>query len=44
MTNYGREVRMGGDIQKKGKVEKVTEFVKRMKKVQKEVGAVLKKM
>jgi len=43
MTNYGREVRMRGDIQKKGKVEKVTEFVERMKKVQEEAGAALKK-
>ena len=33
MANYGREVRMGGDIQKKGKVEKAMEFVKRIKRV-----------
>jgi len=33
MANYGREVRMGGDIWKKGKVEKATEFVERMKRV-----------
>jgi len=31
MVNYGRELRMGDDIRKKEKVEKVTEFVKRMK-------------
>ena len=31
MANYGRELRMGGDIRKKGKVEKATEFVERMK-------------
>ena len=43
MANYEREVRMGGDIWRKGKVEKTTEFVERMKKVQKEAGAVLKK-
>ena len=43
MANYGREMRMGGDIQKRGKVEKVTEFVERMKKVYEEAGAVLKK-
>ena len=30
IANYGRELRMGGDIRKKGKVEKVTEFVERM--------------
>jgi len=43
MVNYGRELRMGEDIRKKGKVEKATEFVERMKKVQEEAGAVLKK-
>jgi len=43
MVNYGREVRMGGNIQKKGKVEKVTEFVERMKRIQEEAGAALKK-
>jgi len=43
MVNYGRELRMGGDIRKKGKVEKATEFVKRMKKVQEEIGTALKK-
>jgi len=44
IANYGREVRIGGDIRKKGKVEKATEFVKRMKRVQEEVGAALKKV
>jgi len=44
MTNYGRELRMGGDIRKRGKVEKVTEFVERMKKVHEEAGAALKKV
>ena len=43
MANYGRELRMGGDIRKKEKVESTTEFVERIKKVHKEVGAVLKK-
>jgi len=43
MENYGRELRMGGDIRRKGKVEKVTEFVERMKQVQEEAGAALKK-
>ena len=33
MANYGRELRMGGDIRRKGKMEKATEFVERMKKV-----------
>ena len=43
MANYGKELRMGGDIRRKGKVESATEFVERMKKVQEEVEAVLKK-
>jgi len=43
MANYGREVRMEGNIQKKGKVEKAMEFVERMKRVQEEAGAALKK-
>ena len=42
-ANYGKELRMGGDIRRKGKVESATEFVERMKKVQEEVEAVLKK-
>ena len=44
MANYGRELRMGEDIRKKGKVESAMEFVEKMKKVQKEARAVLKKM
>ena len=44
MANYGRELRMGADIREKGKVEKAMEFVERMKKVQEEAGAALKKM
>jgi len=43
MANYGRELRMGGDIRRKGKVESVTEFVERMKKVHEEAEAALKK-
>jgi len=43
MANYRREVRIGGDIRKKGKVESVAEFVERMKKVHKEAGVALKK-
>ena len=43
IANYGRELRMGGDIRKKEKVEKVTEFVERMKKVHKEAVVALKK-
>ena len=33
MANYRRELRIGGDIRKKGKIKKAMEFVKRMKKV-----------
>ena len=44
IANYGRELRMGGDIRKKGKVESVTEFVERMKKVHKKAEAALKKI
>ena len=33
MANYRREVRIGGDIWKKEKVEKAMEFVERMKSV-----------
>ena len=44
IANYGRELRMGADIRRKGKVEKTTELVKRIKKVQKEEGAALKKV
>ena len=33
IANYGRELRMEGDIRRKEKVEKVTEFVERMKQV-----------
>ena len=44
MTNYGRELRMGGDIRKRGKVESVIEFVERMKKVYEEAKAALKKV
>ena len=43
MANYGRELRMGGDIRRKGKVEKATEFVEKLKRVQEKVVAVLKK-
>ena len=43
MANYGRELRMGGDIRKKGKVESATEFVEKMKMVHKEAVAALRK-
>jgi len=43
MANYGKEMRMGGDIRRKGKVESVIEFVERMKKVHEEVEVALQK-
>jgi len=44
MANYGKELRMRGEIRRKGKVESATEFVERMKKVHKEAEAALRKM
>jgi len=44
MANYRRELKIGANIRKKGKVEKATEFAERIKKVQKEAGAALKKV
>jgi len=41
MANYERELRMGIDLRKKGKIEKATEFVERMRKVHEEARAVL---
>jgi len=43
IVNYGRELWMEADIRRKGKVEKVTEFMERMRKVQEEAGATLRK-
>ena len=43
IANYRRELRMGVDIRKRGKIEKATEFVKRMKKMQEEAGTSLKR-
>ena len=43
MANYGKELRMGGDIRRKGKVESVTVFVERLKKVQEKSEAALRK-
>jgi len=43
MANYRRELGMGADIRKKGKVEKAMEFVERLKKVQEEAEAALRK-
>jgi len=43
IANYGRELKMGVDIRRRGKVEKVTEFAERIKKVQEKVGTALEK-
>ena len=44
MANYGRELRMGADIRKREKIEKAMEFAERIKKVQEEAGAALRKI
>ena len=44
IANYRRELRIGGDIRKKGKVEKATKFVERMKQVEEKAGVALKKV
>jgi len=43
MANYGRELRMGDNIRKRGKVEKAMEFMERIRKVHEEAEAALKK-
>ena len=43
MANYRRELRIGVNIRRKGKVEKATEFVGKMKKIQEEAEAALRK-
>ena len=44
IANYKKELRIGGDIRKRGKVEKAIEFVERIKKVYEKAGAALKKV
>ena len=44
IANYGRQLRMEGDIRKREKVESAMKFVERMKKVYEEVGVALKKL
>ena len=44
LANYGRKLRMGGDIRKREKVESAMKFVERIKKVHEEVEAALKKV
>ena len=44
MANYGRELRMERDIRKKEKVESVTKFIEKMKKIHEKVAVALKKI
>jgi len=44
IVNYGRELRMRMNIRRKEKVEKATKFAEKMKKVQEEAGAALRKV
>jgi len=39
MENYGKEMRIGVDLRKNGKMEKAIEFVERMRKVQEKAEA-----
>jgi len=43
MANYRMELRIGMDLRRKGKMEKVTEFAERMRKVQEEARTALVK-
>jgi len=43
MANYEKELRIGVDIGRKRKMEKAMKFAERMKKVQEEAGAALKR-
>ena len=44
IANYGKELRMGGDIRRREKMESATEFVERIKKVQEEAEVALRKI
>jgi len=43
MANYGKKIRIGEDIRRKGKVESTTKFVERIKKFHEEAEVALKK-
>ena len=43
IVNYERELRMGIDIRRKRKMEKVIEFSERIKKIQEDAGAALRR-
>ena len=44
MVNYSRELRMETDIRRKEKIEKVTEFAEKIKKVQEKAKVALRKI
>ena len=44
VANYGRKLRIEVDLKRKEKMEKVMEFVERIRKVQEEVRVALKKV
>ena len=44
IANYRREMKMGEDIRKRGKVEKATEFMERIKKIYEKARVALKKV
>jgi len=44
MVNYSRELRIGVDLRKKGKIEKAMEFVEKMRKIQEKAEVVLIKV
>ena len=43
IANYGRELKIKVNIKRKGKIEKATEFIERIKKVQEEAVMALRK-
>ena len=43
MANYGRELKIGVDLRRKEKMEKVMEFAERERKMQEEAGVALMK-
>jgi len=44
MANYSKELRIGTDTRKKEKVKSVAKFAERIRKIQKEAEAVLRKI
>ena len=43
MAKYRRELKIGVDLRKKGKIEKAIEFAERIRKIQEKAGAALKR-